>query len=50
MKTRQELYHALEQLIRHWHSYQTPAIISVPILGGHGAYLKWLDESLAPGE
>ncbi len=50
MKTRQELYGALEQLIRQSHTYQTPEILAVPILGGDHNYLQWLDESLATGQ
>jgi len=50
MKTRQELYCQLEQLIRQTHSYQTPEILSMPILSGLEAYLKWLDQSVGADE
>jgi periplasmic divalent cation tolerance protein len=32
--------------VRFLHSYSTPEIIVLPIIGGDRHYLKWIDESL----
>ncbi len=32
--------------VRSLHSYSTPEIIALPIIGGDRQYLKWIDESL----
>jgi periplasmic divalent cation tolerance protein len=45
MKTRGDLYPALEQAIRQAHPYQVPEILAVPVSAGLGDYLIWLDES-----
>lgn len=49
-KTRQDLYPAVEEVVRQIHSYQVPEILAVPILAGLGAYLAWLDQELRPPE
>ena len=46
IKTRQELYPAVESAIRQMHSYQTPEILAVPILAGLPEYLAWLDQEV----
>ena len=45
-KSRQELYHDLEQAILEAHPYDVPEILAVPISDGHEPYLRWLNESL----
>lgn len=42
IKTRAELYPALETAIRAVHPYDTPEILAVPVAHGHPAYLAWL--------
>ncbi|MFA6599886.1 MAG: divalent-cation tolerance protein CutA [Candidatus Omnitrophota bacterium] len=46
IKTKQsKLAKAIVCLKAH-HSYTVPEIISLPILGGHPAYLKWIRETV----
>jgi len=42
MKTIESNYVEIENLILQNHSYETPQIISIPILGGSREYLDWL--------
>ncbi|NMC80261.1 MAG: divalent-cation tolerance protein CutA [Chloroflexi bacterium] len=45
-KTRAELVEEqLVPVVRSVHPYEVPEIIALPILGGHGAYLNWIDEA-----
>ena len=44
MKTRQDLFSTLEKEIKAVHPYEVPEIISLPIVAGSAAYLKWIDE------
>jgi periplasmic divalent cation tolerance protein len=34
------------RMIKSLHSYDTPEIIALPIIGGEKKYLKWIDESV----
>ena len=34
------------RLVKSLHSYATPEIIALPIIGGEKNYLKWIDESI----
>lgn len=43
MKTRSEVYQALEEAIRARHPYELPEVIAVPIETGLAAYLAWID-------
>ena len=47
IKTTQQRYAALEEAIRHWHPYELPEIISVPITNGLPAYLDWLTKEVS---
>jgi periplasmic divalent cation tolerance protein len=47
IKTRSDIYPALETRIRGLHPYQVVEIIALPILQGSSDYLAWLDASLA---
>ena len=49
IKTRTELYRRLEQCIVDNHDYEVPQIVMVPITGGLGGYLGWIDEQTAGG-
>ncbi len=42
IKTRADLYPALEQTIRAHHPYDVPEILAVPVSAGLEAYLSWL--------
>lgn len=42
IKSRQELYPALEKAIKEMHPYETPEIIALPIIAGSVEYLDWL--------
>jgi periplasmic divalent cation tolerance protein len=49
IKTREDLFGALEKAIRKVHPYETPEIVALPIIAGSGDYLKWLQGELKPG-
>jgi periplasmic divalent cation tolerance protein len=49
IKSRRDLFPALEKRVRELHSYSVPEIIALPILAGSAAYLDWLREQVAPG-
>jgi periplasmic divalent cation tolerance protein len=44
IKTRRDLYDAVEAAIKELHPYQTPEILAVPVVAGSEAYLTWLRE------
>lgn len=48
IKSDAEHYAALERRIIELHPYEVPEIIASEIARGSDAYLKWLNESLAP--
>jgi periplasmic divalent cation tolerance protein len=45
MKTRSELYPALQNRIRQIHSYEVPEIIAFPVTDGLSDYLNWVVDS-----
>ncbi|HLH75708.1 MAG TPA: divalent-cation tolerance protein CutA [Candidatus Binataceae bacterium] len=45
IKTRPELYTALETRVRALHSYQVAEVIAVPIERGSAPYLQWLAQA-----
>ena len=47
IKTRSDLFAALEKRVRELHSYSVPEVIALPITNGSEAYLKWLGEQVA---
>src|SRR5438105_1721487 len=47
IKTRKELFSALEKKVRELHSYSVPEIIALPLVEGNEAYLRWLEEQLS---
>ena len=47
MKSRQDLYEALEQAIRQVHPYEVPEILAIPVVLGSQDYLEWMDRELA---
>jgi periplasmic divalent cation tolerance protein len=48
VKTRRELYAAVEAEIKANHPYQTPEIIALPVENGSADYLHWLSAA-TPG-
>jgi len=48
IKTTDAQYPSLEQHIKDNHSYETPEIIKLPIIGGSREYLAWIDECVTP--
>ena len=48
IKTKSDLYEALEQAIRKLHPYSVPEILSIPIAAGSESYLQWLGEEVRP--
>jgi periplasmic divalent cation tolerance protein len=49
IKTRKDLFTALQQRVCELHSYAVPEIIAVPVVAGSAAYLQWLDEQVSSG-
>jgi periplasmic divalent cation tolerance protein len=47
-KTTAERFAELEDEVRALHSYDTPEIVSFPLTESSPAYLRWLQESVAP--
>jgi periplasmic divalent cation tolerance protein len=47
MKTRQELFLALERQIKSVHPYEVPEIVALPIVAGSKSYLDWIEEETA---
>jgi uncharacterized protein involved in tolerance to divalent cations/ADP-ribose pyrophosphatase YjhB (NUDIX family) len=48
IKTRRELFSALDRRVRELHSYEVPEIIALPVLEGSAEYLRWLREQVSP--
>lgn len=47
IKTRDDLYDKVADIICAHHSYETPQIVKVPITGGLPGYLEWIkDETI----
>lgn len=49
IKTRNELFAALEKRVRELHSYSVPEVIALPIIDGSENYLRWLGEQVSGG-
>jgi periplasmic divalent cation tolerance protein len=49
MKTRVDLFPALETAINEIHPYDVPELIAVPIERGSAAYLGWMSEQIQLG-
>ena len=46
IKTRKDLFPALEKRVRELHSYSVPEIIALPVIAGSATYLGWLGEQV----
>ncbi len=44
IKSKTALLNELIAEVKSLHSYETPEIIALPIIGGHTNYIKWLDQ------
>ena len=47
IKTREDLFNRVADVIKTLHSYEVPEIIAVPIINGGREYLAWLTDTLA---
>ncbi|MFC9974266.1 divalent-cation tolerance protein CutA [Spirillospora sp. NPDC127200] len=47
MKTTEDRLDALTAAVKEAHSYETPEIVAVPIVGGLGDYIRWIKEETA---
>lgn len=50
IKTQVDLVDPLIAAIRSAHSYEVCEVISLPIEAGNAAYLKWIQDSVAPSQ
>ena len=46
MKSRRDLFVALEQRVKALHSYEVPEILALPIVEGCADYMAWMCENL----
>ncbi len=46
VKTKRDLFNALEKRVKELHSYSVPEIISLPLVEGSEEYLSWLNNEL----
>ena len=42
LKTKENLFHAVEKRVKQLHSYEVPEIIALPIIQGSKDYLDWV--------
>ena len=47
VKARGDRVEPLIKRIQELHSYQVPAIVTLPVVGGNQAYLKWVQEQVS---
>jgi periplasmic divalent cation tolerance protein len=47
IKTREDLFNRVAEVIKTLHSYEVPEIIAVPIINSSSEYLAWLTDTLA---
>jgi len=48
IKTIGERVELLKARLLELHPYELPEVVVIPIVGGHGAYLAWLEEQVRP--
>ncbi len=46
LKTRADMFEAVEEEVKALHPYECPCIVSWPIGKGHAAFLRWIDEEV----
>ena len=47
VKTKQSLLNEVTTLVKKIHSYDTPEVIALPIVGGNQDYLEWIGDSVS---
>jgi len=50
MKSRVDLFAALDQAVRQVHPYEVPELLATEIFTGNSDYLAWLDGELLPAQ
>ena len=50
IKTRDELYQAVEEAIRARHPYELPEIVAVPFIHGYSPYVDWISAETAAAD
>lgn len=50
IKTRRDLYKAVEKLLLEMHPYDQPEVVATPIVEISAGYLKWLNEQVKEGK
>jgi periplasmic divalent cation tolerance protein len=48
IKTTAEGFEPLRAALLSLHPYEVPELLALPVRGGHGPYLAWLDENVGP--
>jgi len=48
IKTTEKRLAELENEVVHWHSYDVPEFVVIPVAAGSREYLDWLEESVKP--
>jgi periplasmic divalent cation tolerance protein len=46
LKSRRDLFEAIERTIRRLHSYAVPEILAMPVVAGSDSFLAWIDDEL----
>ena len=46
IKTRADRFEALREALVALHPYEMPEVLALPVAGGHGPYLEWLDANV----
>lgn len=49
IKTVKMNFEKVKERIKRLHSYEVPEIVALPIIGGEGNYLNWIDKSTETG-
>jgi periplasmic divalent cation tolerance protein len=44
LKTRADLFPAVEKRVRELHGYSVPCIVALPVAAGHAPFLRWIEE------
>jgi periplasmic divalent cation tolerance protein len=50
IKTTAEGFEPLRAALVSLHPYEVPEVVALPVRGGHGPYLAWLDASVGAGD
>lgn len=48
IKSRQDLFEALEKIVVQMHPYEVPELLAMPVTAGSKGYLHWLEKELEP--